>query len=194
MYAETTAFYSDYSNLLGQCNASSSAGDCDIGDLSNAGEATVQGLEVLVNYDYTINQAMSLPVGITYTYTDAQFDTTFKDGGVWGNVKKGDKLPSLSDQQLQLRVGLAHASGFSTDMNVNYYSATCATAACNANEEIDSYTVVDLAGRYQINTQTRVYAAVENVFDSEDVVARAPKNGARAQKPLTAMVGVGFNF
>jgi Fe(3+) dicitrate transport protein len=194
LYAETTAFYSDYSNLLGQCNASGSAGDCEIGDASNAGEATVQGLEVLVNYDYTINQAMSLPVGITYTYTDAQFDTTFNDDGVWGDVKKGDKLPSLSDQQLQLRVGLAHASGFSTDMNVNYYSATCATAACNANEEIDSYTVVDLAGRYQINSQTRVYAAVENVFDSEDVVARAPKNGARAQKPLTAMVGVGFNF
>jgi Fe(3+) dicitrate transport protein len=194
LYAETTAFYSDYSNLLGQCNASGSAGDCEIGDASNAGEATVQGLEVLVNYDYTINQAMSLPIGITYTYTDAQFDTTFEDDGVWGDVKKGDNLPSLSDQQLQLRVGLAHASGFSTDINVNYYSETCATAACNANEQIDSYTVVDLAGRYQINTQTRVYAAVENVFDSEDVVARAPKNGARAQKPLTALVGVGFNF
>jgi Fe(3+) dicitrate transport protein len=194
LYAETTAFYSDYSNLLGQCNASGSAGDCEIGDASNAGEATVQGLEVLVNYDYTINQAMSLPIGITYTYTDAQFDTTFEDDGVWGDVKKGDNLPSLSDQQLQLRVGLAHASGFSTDINVNYYSETCATAACNVNEKIDSYSVVDLAGRYQINTQTRVYAAVENVFDSEDVVARAPKNGARAQKPLTALVGVGFNF
>jgi Fe(3+) dicitrate transport protein len=194
LYAETTAFYSDYANLLGTCTASGGAGECSVGDASNAGEATVQGLEVLMNYDYAIDQAMSLPIGITYTYTDAQFDTSFKDDGVWGDVKKGDKLPSLSDQQLQLRVGLAHASGFSTDMNVNYYSATCATAECNANEEIDSYTVVDLAGRYQINTQTRVYAAVENVFDSEDVVARAPKNGARAQKPLTALVGVGFNF
>ncbi|MBQ0732123.1 MAG: TonB-dependent receptor, partial [Oleispira antarctica] len=90
LYAETTVFYSDYSNLLGQCNASGSAGDCDIGDASNAGEATVQGLEVLMNYDYTINQAISLPIGITYTYTDAQFDTTFQDDGVWGDVKKGD--------------------------------------------------------------------------------------------------------
>jgi Fe(3+) dicitrate transport protein len=193
LYAETTAFYSDYSNLLGQCTAST-GGDCDIGDASNAGEATVQGLEVLVNYDYSINQALSLPVGITYTYTDATFDTTFKDDGVFGNVEKGDSLPNLADEQVQLRLGLNHSSGFSTDMNVNYYSATCATAACNANEKIDSYTVVDLAGRYQINTQTRVYAAVENVFDSEDVVARAPKNGARAQKPLTALVGIGFNF
>lgn len=194
LYAETTVFHSDYSNLLGTCTASGGAGECSIGDASNAGEATVQGLEVLVNYDYSLSQALTLPVGITYTYTDAQFDTTFDDGGVWGSVEKGDKLPSLSDQQVQLRIGLAHASGFSTDMNVNYYSETCATAACNANEEIDAYTVVDLAGRYQFNEQTRIYASVENLFDSEDIVARAPKNGARAQKPLTALVGVGFNF
>lgn len=194
LYAETTIFHSDYSNLLGACTASGGAGECSIGDASNAGEATVQGLEVLVSYDYSVNQAITLPVGITYTYTDAKFDTTFDDGGVWGSVEKGDKLPSLADQQVQLRLGLAHVSGFSTDMNINYYSATCSTAACNMNEDIDSYTVVDLAGRYQINQQTRVYAAVENVFDSEDVVARAPKNGARAQKPLTALVGVGFNF
>lgn len=194
LYAETTAFYSDYSNLLGSCTASGGAGDCSVGDASNAGEATVQGLELLVNYDHKLNQAISLPVGITYTYTDAKFDTTFEDDGVWGDVKKGDKLPNLADQQLQIRLGLAHASGFSTDMNVNYYSKTCATAECNANENIDAYTVVDLAGRYQLNEQTRLYAAVENLFDSEDVVARAPKNGARAQKPLTAMVGVAYNF
>lgn len=194
LYAETTAFYSDYSNLVGVCSASGGAGDCSIGDASNAGEATVQGLEALIKYDHTLNSAITLPVGITYTYTDAKFDTTFEDSGVWGSVEKGDKLPSLSDHQVQLRMGMAHVSGFSADMNVNYYSETCSTAACGVNEDIDAYTVVDLAGRYQINSQTRVYATVENIFNREDVVARAPKNGARAQKPLTALVGVGFNF
>ncbi|MBA35319.1 MAG: hypothetical protein CMI14_07790 [Oleispira sp.] len=193
-YAETTAFYSDYSNLLGTCTASGGAGECSIGDASNAGEATVQGLELLVNYDHNLNQALTVPMGITYTYTDAKFDTSFDDGGVWGEVDKGDKMPSLADQQVQLRIGLNHVSGFSADMNVSYYSDTCSTAACGINEDIDAYTVVDLAGRYQINQQARVYAAVENVFDSEDVVARAPKNGARAQKPLTAMVGVSYSF
>ncbi len=91
-------------------------------------------------------------------------------------------------------MGVAHVSGFSADMNVNYYSETCSTAACGANEEIDAYSIVDLAGRYQINSQTRVYATVENVFNSEDVVARAPKNGARAQKPLSMLMGVAYNF
>ena len=194
LYAETTIYRSDYSNLLGVCTASGGSGECTVGDASNAGEATVQGLEVLVNYHYVLDSAITLPVGITYTYTDAKFETTFDDGDVWGSVEKGDALPNLADQQVQLRLGLAHVSGFSTDMNINYYSEACATAACNANEEIDAHTIVDLVGRYQINEQTRVYATVENLFDGENVVARSPKNGARAQKPLTALVGVGFNF
>lgn len=194
VYAETTIYHSDYSNLLGACTASGGAGECSIGDTSNAGEATIQGLEVLVNYNYGLNQAITLPMGITYTYTDAKFDTTFDDGGVWGSVEKGDELPNLADQQVQLRLGLAHVSGFSTDMNVNYYSETCATAECGENEDIEAHTVVDLVGRYQVNKQARVYATIENLFDGENVVSRSPKNGARAQKPLTALVGVGFNF
>jgi len=194
LYAETTLFYSDYSNLVGNCTASGGAGDCNIGDASNAGEAIIQGLEALFTYDHALNSAMTLPVGITYTYTDATFDTTFEDDGVWGDVQKGDKLPNLAPHQVQLRMGVAHVSGFSADMNVNYYSETCATAACGANEEIDAYSIVDIAGRYQINSQTRVYATVENVFNSEDVVARAPKNGARAQKPLSMLMGVAYNF
>lgn len=194
LYAETTIYRSDYSNLLGVCTASGGSGECSIGDASNAGEATVQGLEVLVDYHYSLDSSITLPVGITYTYTDAKFETTFDDGDVWGSVEKGDSLPNLADQQVQLRLGLAHVSGFSTDMNINYYSETCATAACNANEDIEAHTVVDLVGRYQINEQARVYATVENLFDGENVVSRSPKNGARAQKPLTALVGVGYNF
>lgn len=194
LYAETTFFYSDYSNLVGVCSASGGAGDCDIGDTSNAGEATIHGLEALVTYDHSVNSAITLPIGITYTFTDATFDTTFEDDGVWGDVEKGDKLPNLAPHQVQLRMGVAHVSGFSADMNINYYSETCSTAACGVNEGIDAYSVVDLAGRYQINSQTRVYATVENVFNSEDVVARSPKNGARAQKPLSMLMGIAYNF
>lgn len=195
LYAETTIFYSDYSNLVGLCTASGGAGDCDPGDTSNGGEATIQGLEALVTYDHSVNSAITLPVGLTYTYTDARFDTSFKDsGGVWGSVEKGDKMPNLAPHQVQLRLGMVHVSGFAADMNVNYYSETCSTAACGTNEEVDAYSIVDLAGRYQINSQTRVYATVENVFNSDDVVARAPKNGARAQKPLSMLMGVSYNF
>lgn len=131
---------------------------------------------------------------MTYTYTDAQFDNSFEDSSdVWGDVTKGDKLPNLSDHQLQLRAGLAKAQ-WGLDLKVSYFSDTCSTAACATDEEIDAYTVVDVASRYQLSSATKLYANVDNLLDAEDVVARAPKNGARAQKPLTFIVGVSHNF
>jgi len=194
LQAEATLFISDYSNLLGECTASGSAGDCEIGDLSNGGKALIQGLELLANTQSMIAGGLIIPAGITYTYTDATFQSTFTDNGdVWGNVNKGDKLPSLSDHQLQLRTGLSKEQ-WGIDLNLSYFSDTCSTAACNSGEEIDAYTIVDIATRYQLSKATKLYANVDNVFDSEDVVARAPKNGARAQKPLTFLMGVSHSF
>ncbi len=194
LQAEATLFISDYSNLLGACAASSSAGDCNIGDTKNGGAATVRGLELLANATRELSGGFNLPLGVTYTYTDAKFDNTFSDNsGVWGDVTKGDKLPNLSDHQLQLRAGLAKAQ-WGLDLKVSYFSDTCSTAACATDEEIDAYTVVDVASRYQLTSATKLYANVDNLLDAEDVVARAPKNGARAQKPLTFIVGVSHNF
>ena len=42
----------------------------------------------------------------------------------------------------------------------------------------------------QLNKSLDVYMIVENIFNEEDIIARAPKNGARAQKPRTAVFGL----
>ena len=191
--AEATIFVSDYSNLLGACTASGGAGECDIGDSYNGGSALVQGLELMANTSYKVAGGLSIPAGISYTYTDATFQSTFDDDALWGSVNKGDKLPSLSDHQLQLRTGLSNEQ-WGLNLNVNYFSDTCSTAACNTGEEIDAYTVIDLASRYQLSAATKLYANIDNILDSEDVVARAPKNGARAQKPFSFIMGVSHNF
>ncbi len=195
LYSEATIFYSDYANLVGKCTSSSAVGNCDIGDTSNGGKATIQGLELLSKLSQKLNNGLSIPVSVTYTYTDATFDTSFSDNsGVWGAVTKDDRLPNLSDHQMQISLGLEALNTWGVDININYFSDTCSTAECNSGEEIDAYSVIDLAGRYQINPQTRIYANIDNLLDSEDVVARAPKNGARAQKPLTALMGVSYSF
>mgnify|MGYP000246105256 CR=1 FL=1 len=193
LQAEATLFVSDYSNLLGECKASGSVGNCDIGDTANGGEVKVQGLELLANTRLELNAGFSLPLGVTYTYTDAEFETTFTNEDIWGVVNKGDKLPNLADHQLQLRAGLSKEK-WGLDLNINYFSDTCSTAACAVNEEVDAYTVVDLTSRYQVTAATKLYANVDNLFDAEDVVARSPNNGARAQKPLTLILGVSHNF
>ena len=191
--AEATVFVSDYSNLLGACTASGGAGDCTVGDSYNGGAAIVQGLELLANTAYELTNGLNAPVGVTYTYTDAEFDSTFDDDALWGDVTKGDKLPNLSEHQLQLRAGL-NKDAWGLNVNVNYFSDTCATAACAKSEEIDAYTVVDVSSRYQLNAATKLYANIDNLLNAEDVVARAPKNGARAQKPLSFMLGVSHSF
>lgn len=195
LQAEATVFISDYSNLLGVCTASGGAGDCEVGDVSNGGQALVQGLELLVNTDSTLTNGINIPLGVTYTYTNATFQSSFSDNGedVWGDVTKGDKLPSLSEHQIQFRTGLS-SEQWGLDVNLNYFSETCSTAACNANEEIDAYSVLDLASHYQLSRKTKLYVNIDNLLDSEDVIARAPKNGARAQKPLSFLMGVAHSF
>ena len=39
-----------------------------------------------------------------------------------------------------------------------------------------------------------LYAMLENVMDNEDVISRAPSEGARSQKPRTMKVGFSYNF
>ena len=39
-----------------------------------------------------------------------------------------------------------------------------------------------------------VYLILENALDSEDLISRAPSEGARSQKPQTMKVGFSYNF
>ena len=39
-----------------------------------------------------------------------------------------------------------------------------------------------------------VYMVVSNVTDETDVIARAPKNGARAQMPRSILVGIRYRL
>jgi outer membrane receptor protein involved in Fe transport len=60
--------------------------------------------------------------------------------------------------------------------------------------KVDSYNQFDLSLTREINENADVYLVVTNVRDDEDIVARAPKNGARAQAPRVAMAGIRFRF
>ncbi len=54
---------------------------------------------------------------------------------------------------------------------------------------------MDVSLRKAMNENLDVYLVIENVLDSEDdVVARAPKDGARGLKPSTMKLGFSYNF
>ena len=196
LYGEVIGFFSDYDNIIGICSNSGGAGSepCEAGDTENGGAAEIKGIEAQASYALALG-AVQLPLTLSYTYTDAEFKSSFVGASVWGTVEEGDELPNLPEHQLQLGAGILLPNGFGADLRLRYFDDTCATAACNEFEEIDSYHAIDLSAYYDWNERTRVYLTVDNVTDEDDnIIARQPKAGARGQKPRTVMAGVRFDF
>ena len=52
---------------------------------------------------------------------------------------------------------------------------------------------MDYISRYAFNDSALVFLKVENLFDERAIVSRQP-DGARPNKPRTAMVGVEWTF
>jgi Fe(3+) dicitrate transport protein len=184
---ELIAFTSDYENLVGECTASSSTSDCDIGDQFNGGEATVRGLEFQLTNNYQLTDDTAMPVSIAYTYTDASFDSTF-DGEFFGDVSKGDPIPYIPKAQVALALGLENGP-YRVNANLNYVDAVCVKASCVDFEKTDDSTVLDLVGNYQVNDSLGVYLRLENITDEVDIIARQPK-GARPNKARSVTIGM----
>ena len=71
---------------------------------------------------------------------------------------------------------------------------TCSTASCNSLNAIDAYTLVDLSIKKSITEDLVLYGALENVMNDTNIVARAPKEGIRTQKPRSLKLGIEYRF
>lgn len=193
-YGELVAFYSDYSNILGACTASSGSGDCEIGDQFNGGAATVKGLEISAGYDFTVSTSLMIPLKVNYTYTNTSFDSNFSDS-FWGDVTAGDMMPYTPAHQLNIVTGLA-GEGWSVNMLTNFQTALRTQAGAGpitANEKINGRAIVDINASYQMLDSVTLYGGVQNVFDKKYAVARRPF-GLRPGKPLTISGGMKITF
>tara|TARA_B100001250_G_scaffold361557_1_gene339684 strand:- start:2007 stop:4199 length:2193 start_codon:yes stop_codon:yes gene_type:complete len=188
---EVIYFASDYANLVGECK-NSTGGDCDAGDTFSGGEVDVSGLEVDASWVVQSN-AVNYPIAITYTSTDATFENSF-DSDYFGVVASGDDIPYIPSSVLAISAGFITESGWSGYMRLADHGSSCSTAACGAYENIEAYNYIDLSLRKRVNENLDVYGVLENATDNEDIAARAPKNGARSQKPQTFKVGFSYKF
>jgi Fe(3+) dicitrate transport protein len=193
-YFEAVYFDTDYQNMFGECTASGGAtGSCEIGDSFNAGEASISGFELVAQTEMTSESGIKYPLSMVYTSTDASFDNTF-DSDFWGSVTSGMDIPDLPDSQLALQAGFETQTGLRGSATYYAYGSTCSVASCAAGTSVDSYNVIDASLTKMISDQLDVYVVVENITDETDIVARAPKNGARAQKPCSFTVGVRYRL
>ena len=189
-FIELVYFDTDYQNMFGSCTASGgAAGECEIGDSFNAGAASISGLELTAKTEIISEAGVTYPISAIFTSTDASFDNTFSSS-FWGDVITGTDIPDLPDSQFAIRGGFRTDSGLSGDVTLYSYGSTCSLASCSLGTEIDSYRVMDVSLSKQVNERLDIYMVVENIFNEEDIIARAPKNGARAQKPRTTLFGL----
>ncbi|GHA07578.1 hypothetical protein GCM10008090_16760 [Arenicella chitinivorans] len=188
---EIIGFQSDYSNLLGECTASSGA-DCEIGDAFNGDAATVRGVEVFGSKQFLLSDDLSLNTQVAYTYIDGQFDTSIADTDFFGDVDAGDPIPYIPEHQLQLSISL-DAAKWQLSANLGRVDAVCTRASCGVFEKTDSATNLDFAAQYYVQDNLKLFSRIENVTDERDILGRQPY-GARPNKDRTASVGVELRF
>jgi Fe(3+) dicitrate transport protein len=196
LVSQFTFFINDYDNLLGVDSLAS--GGAGTGDQFNLGEALTHGVEASMKYDVGefLETSYRLPVYATYTYTSAEFRSTFKSDA-YGEVQSGDKIPYIPEHQFAIGAGIEHdnygqllfRSYFVDSMN-SQPSSTSATAA----PQTDSYYVVDMhVESPDIKKGVRLFLDATNLFDNEYIVSWRP-SGARPGMPFTALAGIKFDL
>ena len=171
--------------------ASPCSNGADIGTY-RTGEATIAGLEWQASALLQWGSAM-VPVDIVYTWTDAEIS---KDNPATG-VLEGDHLKDVPEHLYSLRTGLEMSNGWSNYLVVKYMDEQCSRISCNRSggdlQSAEDLLVVDWISRLTYNDNLEFFVKLENLLDEQAIVSRNP-DGARPNKPRTAIVGMEYRF
>ena len=187
-------FSSEYSNLAAECTlVSGAACNPDESAVFSGGSADVEGLEFNGSWVLGGDNGISYPIALAYTSTDATFNNS-SESDYFGVVAAGDDLPYIPSSSMSLVVGFITDNGLSGNMRLIDVGSSCSIAACGPYNKIHAHTILDLNLRKALNDAMDVYVILENATDDEDIISRAPSDGARSQKPRTLKVGFSYKF
>ncbi|MFN5323783.1 MAG: TonB-dependent receptor family protein [Bacteroidota bacterium] len=207
--AQLVLFFNHYNNILGSDNVSS--GGAGTGNMFNAGEADIKGVEFCFEYDIMkllrTNPDFMIPVGFNYTYTDARFMETFIGaGGDWGTgiIIRNDFIPFITPHLFCTTIGF-EKSRFNSSLTIRYVGETRVKPSQGAsvlpNEQVglkeinalSGYSVVDISVNYTFKNRITLYSRVNNLFNDKHIVSNLPQ-GYRPGMPLSIMGGVKYGF
>lgn len=178
---DAIAFLSDYSNALRLCLvANPCPGGVIDGSTLQSGAKEVYGLEVGVFATLVDTGTISVPVRLSYTYTDGKYTRSAPGGG----VLEGDTLGYTPPHVAMLQVGLEHRGGWDVYAAVSFIDGTCVNTTCDRAGVDDTFlrteslVSVDLSASYDLTDNVEVYAKVDNVFDERAITHRGA-DGAR---------------
>jgi Fe(3+) dicitrate transport protein len=189
---EAIGFYNDYNNLSNVCTFSTGC-VAEVDVQSNAGAATVAGLEAYVDAEVELPLDLTLPGRLAYTFTHARFDTSFSSSDpIFGEVSEGDVLPYIPEHQVSGSVGLEHKLvGGSV---AGTYVAAMREAAGAVDEEPEPFEVTDASFLLDASVYARpfdylkVYVTGRNLLDMAYVASNRPY-GARPGAPFSFQIG-----
>jgi Fe(3+) dicitrate transport protein len=167
-------------------------------DLFNGGEVDVKGMEFMLNYDLGLSKQMqlSIPMRVSYTYTDARFKSNFiSDYEPWEVVRPGDELPYLPKHQLAASAGLARET-WNFNISTKYVSkmrTQSGSGSFVASQSVGAHLIVDANLEYTLTTKSRLFIGIKNISNEEYIVARRPA-GVRPGLPRTFMGGIKTDF
>ncbi len=192
---EIVGFYNDYSNLLGSDLAAT--GGTGSLDQFNAGEVRVQGIEVLLNYNFlSSSENLQMPLTFGYTLTDTEFLNSFgSEDDLWGEVTAGDELPYIAKHQFNATLSLEHDK-FDINLSGKYngeFRTEAGRGTIPANELVPSNFILDLGGRYRFTDHIALTANMINVLDESYAVARVPA-GLRPGHPFGIYAGLELRY
>ncbi|MEW8140558.1 MAG: TonB-dependent receptor [Candidatus Thiodiazotropha endolucinida] len=143
------------------------------GFFDNVGETRRQGIELSLNGSLADNR---FDWFLSYTRLKATFEDNLTiaspnnpfaiDGEL--AVQPGDRLPGLPENLLKAGLTYRMTSKFSLGADLQYSSDIVLRGdEANLDEEIDGYSVVNIRGEYAATANLKLFAKVDNLFDTE---------------------------
>ena len=192
VFAEVIGFYSDFANKGESC---SNAYPCSNGATSGTfitGEALVAGIEAQVGTVFETG-AVTWPLSLAYTFSRAEA----RGEPVSEGIEHGDTLASVPEHTFSLRLGAEIGARWDSYAVVKYTDSMCVEIGCNRDAspfaKTEGFFSVDVGARYAVTDRLSAFAKLENALDKRAIVSRQP-DGARPNKPMTALVGVEWIF
>ncbi len=192
-FAETIAFFSDYSNLKGSCSQSTACSSAQDGDEFNGGHVYIWGAEGSLTGDLPVPlpRALRIPLRATYTFTDSAFQSAFEsEFAAWGDVELGDELPYLPRHQLSLATGVS-AERWEITSNASWHGSARDVAGQGdipTAERADALLLLGASASVKFARWAELYLTCDNLLDEQVIVSRRPY-GARPNAPRRVMLG-----
>ena len=158
----------------------------------NIGEATIDGIELLLSGNLIPEGSFSVPFSLATTFTNAKFDTSTgaDSGDRYTGGLKGNKIPYVPEIQYNARLGVVFEH-WSSYLNYHWQDDVYVDAANSS--KIDDYGTVDWSAFFDIKSGVTLFAKVTNLTDEKYATSDMP-DGLRPGAPRVASLGMEFDF